>query len=176
MSTAPVVQDIGDFDLDGASFKSGKKKKVLFGVLAAAAVIGGAGFAITRLDQLPTASIEQPAAQAAALPASTYKPATPVATTPPTPEPAPAPAPAAAATDTAASDEKKSDSASSNRLSEEMKQALLEKDKTRKSKKGSKASAKSSKSSRGGAARRASGPSTGFKAGGDSADPLNGKL
>jgi hypothetical protein len=53
-----------------------------------------------------------------------------------------------------------------------MKQALLANDKTKKQAKSSKKAAKSVRAT----SRRASGPSTGFKAGGNANDPLNGKL
>jgi hypothetical protein len=56
-----------------------------------------------------------------------------------------------------------------------MKQALLANDKTKKQAKSSKKSAKSAKVARS-SGRRASGPSTGFKSGGNANDPLNGKL
>jgi type IV secretory pathway VirB10-like protein len=167
MSTVPVVQDIGDLGSEGAAFKRGKRKKAFVALLGLAAMVGGAAYAIPRLDQPPTAAIEVPKAHAAApvMPAKTFEP-TPVAAPAPPPEPTPAAAPAP-------STEEKSDSESPKRLSEDMKQALLANDQTKKSAKGSKKRA--AKSARG-VTREASGPSTGFKAGGNANDPLNAKL
>jgi hypothetical protein len=59
-------------------------------------------------------------------------------------------------------------------LSEDVKQALLTKDLTKKSAKSSKK--KAAKSGRVSASRRESAPSTGFKAGGNANDPLNANL
>jgi hypothetical protein len=166
MSTVPVVHDIGDLDVDAAPFKRGKAKKALVAVLGLAAVVGGAAFALKRLDQLPTAAAELPKAQAAQVAAPAYTPPPPAVTPPAvTPPPAPTPEPAA----TPPSDEK-AESASSARLSSDVKEALLKNDKSKKqSKKAAKAGRRSS-------VARSSGPSTGFKSGGNANDPLNAKL
>jgi hypothetical protein len=168
MSTVPVVHDISDLGLEGATFKSGKRKKAIVAVLGIAAVVGGAGFAITRLDQPPTAHIEVPKAQAAQAPAPAYTPPAPVATPAPTPEAAPTPAPT--------EEPKKEEASASGRLSDDVKAALLSQDKEKSSKKSKAKSSKAARRSSGSVARRSSGPSTGFKSGGNANDPLNGKL
>ena len=169
MSTVPVVQDLGDLDLDVGSYKRGKRTKLIGAVLGVAAVLGGGAFALTRLDQPPTAAIEEPKVQAAAHPPAP-------AYTPPAPTPAPAPEPTPAPAAANPEPEKKDDSASSGRLSEDVKAALLANDKTKKSAKSAKAT-KASKASRSRpATRRGGGSSTGFKSGGNANDPLNGNL
>jgi hypothetical protein len=170
MSTAPVVQDLSDIDLDAGSYKRGKRTKLVGAVLGVAAILGGGFFALTRLDQPPTASIEEPKVQAAQPPAPAYTPP------PPAPAPAPEPTPAPAAAAANPEPEKKDDSASSGRLSEDVKAALLANDKTKKSAKASKASSKAARPRAAAGRRSSGGPSTGFKSGGNANDPLNGKL
>jgi hypothetical protein len=161
-STMPVVQDL-DFDVSGASFKSGKRT-ALIAALAAVVVLGGGGFALAKMD-----APEVPPAPVAAAPVATTSPFK----LPDSPSPTPAsnPTPSSASNSSSQSSDSKP---SSSGLSEDMKKALLASDKDRTPK------AKASKSAP--AARRASASgsskkgSSVFKAGGSEHDPLNSKL
>ncbi len=153
-STIPVVSDL-DFDISAQSFKSGKRT-LAFVAFAAVAVIGGGGYALTRLDQLPP---PPPAVAAAPLAVAPQ----PVAAPPP-PTPTPVAAPAAT---------EPSSDGSSGRLSDDMKRALLAQDGDRAAKKATK------KATRATAARPSSKtkPAKGvFRAGGSDSDPLNSAL
>lgn len=168
-STIPVVSDLDSADLDvsAQSFKSGKKKLAVFG-LAAAFALGGIGYAVKQLDA-------PPAHAAVAVPAA---PATGKLTpwVPPAPTTAPVAAPEAAAP--AAAPATTEASGSSNKLSEDMKKALLAQDDDRSAKKGAKASKKKGATARSsGAVAKSSKKSGGaLRSGGNDNDPLNGKL
>jgi len=168
-STIPVVSDLdsADLDLSAQSFKSGKKKLAVFG-LAAAFALGGIGYAVKQLDA-------PPAHAAVAVPAA---PATGKLTpwVPPAPTTAPVAAPEAAAP--AAAPATTEASGSSNKLSEDMKKALLAQDDDRSAKKGAKASKKKGATARSsGAVAKSSKKSGGaLRSGGNDNDPLNGKL
>jgi hypothetical protein len=168
-STIPVVSDLdsGDLDVSAQSFKSGKKKLAVFG-LAAAVALGGIGYAVKQLDA-------PPAHAAVAVPAA---PATGKLTpwVPPAPTTAPAAAPEAAAAPAPAAT---TEASGSNKLSDDMKKALLAQDDDRSAKKGAKASKKKGATARAsGAVAKSGSKKTGgaFRAGGNDNDPLNGKL
>jgi len=172
MSMAPVVQDIGDIDLD-ATLRRGKRKTLAVVVVSAAAIIGGLGFAISRLDQPPT---PEPAA-AAPVPTATFKSSTTTSSYAST-------STTNTGSTTTASDTKPADDPSSTKpsettkssgnLTEDMKRALLAQDKERSAKRGKRATKTKTKQR---PARRApSGPSTGLKGNGDAHDPLNSNL
>ena len=165
-STIPVVQDL-DLDMSGASFKSGKRTALIAG-LAAVVVLGGGGFALAKMDSQPA-----PAPVAAApAPVQTTSPfkMDPVPSTPSTPS---------ASSGSSSSDSKSDSASSSNKLSEDMKAALLASDKGKAAAKGAKASARTASAGRHAAASGGSKKSGGggvFKAGGNDHDPLNSKL
>jgi hypothetical protein len=168
-STIPVVQDL-DLDMSGASFKSGKRTALIAG-LAAVVVLGGGGFALAKMDSQPA----QAPVAAAPAPVQTTSPfkMDPVPSTPSTPS---TPSPSSGS---GSSDSKSDGASSSNKLSEDMKAALLASDKGKAAAKGAKASARTASSGRHAAASGGSKKSGGggvFKAGGNDHDPLNSKL
>jgi len=169
-STIPVVSDLDSADLDvsAQSFKSGKKKLAVFG-LAAAFALGGIGYAVKQLDAPPAqAAVAVPAAPATGKLTPWVPPAP---TTAPVAAPEAAAAPAAAATTEA--------TGSSNKLSEDMKKALLAQDDDRSAKKGAKAASKkkgATARSSGAVAKSSKKSSGALRSGGNDNDPLNGKL
>ena len=178
----PVVQDVsvGGFDEDAAAFKPKKGKVAIFAAVALAA-IGGLGFAITRLDTPPGAESTAHAAALAPAPATPPTPYTEPAKPSTEPEPAAAaPAPATPSSDSATSSSKEEgSSASSGKLSEDMKAALLASDKDRAE---AKKKGRATKVVKAAVTRRASsksgsgGGSSPIKSGGNTHDPLNGSL
>jgi hypothetical protein len=153
-SMIPVVHDVGDLDVDASQFKRSRSSLALFAA-AAVALLGGGAFALTRLDApaaLPAAA-QAPIAAAALPPRPLLEPVTAAAISP-----APAEAPR---TET-----------STRQLSEDMKQALLDADKSRSNKRKSRAPAASSRRSGG---NGSSGKSV-FRSGGSADDPLNSNL
>lgn len=146
-STIPVVADL-DLDMPVRSFKSGRKSAVMF-ALAAVAVAGGVGFAMSKSGGVASSPVPVPAAA-------------PVAIKDPTPYSSPKDEPAPAAAPQKDSDE---------RLSDDQKKALLTADKDRDDKKRTRAV--SAPRSGGGSA-----PKSGavFKANGNANDPLNPTL
>jgi hypothetical protein len=183
-SIAPVTNDLSlDDDLEMLSMRP---KRRLGKVLAGAAVLalGGLGFAVVQSGglRLPKLSpgVEQASAASLSMPSLKQTETKPASTPAPTPAPEAAkpepPKEEAKPAESAASDGAKAEKAGSDRFTEEMKAALLNKDQkqaaTQKQKKASRA-AVATKSGRGKAAKGAAG---GFKAGGSAYDPLNGKL
>jgi hypothetical protein len=156
-STIPVVNDL-DMDFGTPKFNSGRKS-ALIAVFAAIPVLGGGGYALTRLD----APAALPPIAAAA----------PVQTSSPWVPPPSSPTPAAAPTPTPTPPETKTDSGSSGHLSDDMKKALLASDSSRSPKAKAKGAAPSRSSS---ASSSKKGGSSVFKAGGSANDPLNSKL
>ena len=152
-STIPVVNDL-DMDFETPRFNSGRRS-ALIAVFAAIPVLGGGGYALTRMDTAP----ELPPVAAAA-PVHATSPWVPPPSSP-TPVAAPTPPP-----------EAKSDSGSTGRLSDDMKKALLASDSGR----SPKAKAKSSAPARSSTASSKKGGGSVFKAGGSTNDPLNSKL
>jgi len=178
-SIAPVSSDLDD---DMEMFA--RRKRPLGKIIAAVAVLGlaGVGFAVVQSGglRLPKLGVDDSVAQASAASLSMAKveaKPTPVAEVA-TPEPPKAeePKPAEPAADAAATDgAKKSD----DKFSEEMKAALLNKDKQTAGKKGAKKPARAAVAARakaGGKGKAAKAGAGGFKAGGSAYDPLNGKL
>ncbi|MFZ5889961.1 MAG: hypothetical protein ACOY0T_02745 [Myxococcota bacterium] len=163
-STMPVVQDL-DLDMSGASFKTGKRT-ALIAAFAAVVVLGGGGFALANMDSQPAS------APVAAAPA-------PVATTSPfkmDPAPSAPSTPSTTSSSSSSSDSKAdSSSGSSNKLSEDMKAALLASDKGKAaSKKGSTRTASATRHAAAGGGKKSGGGV--FKSGGSDHDPLNSKL
>jgi len=161
-STIPVVADL-DFGVDTRSFKSGRKSAFM-AAMVAIPLLGGGGYALTRLDQPPEAL---PKLAAAAPPPATT--AVRNWSSPPPSEPTPA-APSTP-TPSSASDSK---SGSDTRLSDDMKKALLSNDNARATLKASKKTGKSASVavSRGASKKGGKGP---FSAGSKD-DPLNPNL
>ena len=151
-STIPVVQDL-DFDIPAQSFKSGKKSIAVFAVLAIA-LVGGAGFALTKRGGPAISPVPVPAAAA------------PMKMPDPTPTPYSKPA-EATPTPSEAKD-------SDERLSDEQKKALLSADKDREDKKRTRASSAPRTGGGGGPAPKGGGAV--FKANGNANDPLNPTL
>jgi hypothetical protein len=171
-STAPVVHDLSDLDLNPPFKKRGMGKWV---AAVAVLVLGGAGFAATQMKMMPRFAFTAPKAPVEVTAAMTMPKApepTPVATTPPAPTPPPA-------TPTAKEEEKKEDKAEDGKaksLTEEMKEKLLESDKSRAKERKSKRTARASKASkRSGRGKKGDGGGP-FRGGGSSSDPLNSKL
>ncbi|HVY28397.1 MAG TPA: DUF4339 domain-containing protein [Polyangiaceae bacterium] len=191
-SIRPVTSDLS-FD-DDFEMMAMRPKRRIGKVLAGVAVLGlaGLGFAVVQSGGLKLPKLDLGAsngqAAAASLTLSSLKDSTQAAPQPviaPTPTPAPEaakpeppkaeeakPVEAAAASDKSADkadDAKKAD----DRFSEEMKAALLAKDKkqavTTKTKKAARAAIATKRS-------KGKGSGGGFKAGGSAYDPLNGKL
>jgi hypothetical protein len=171
-STAPVVHDLSDLDLNPPFKKRGMGKWV---AAVAVLVLGGAGFAATQMKMMPRFAFTAPKAPVEVTAAMTMPKApepTPVATTPPAPTPPPV--------TTTAKEEKKEEKAEDGKaksLTEEMKEKLLESDKTRAKERKSKRTARASKASKRSGGRGKKGDSGGpFRGGGSSSDPLNSKL
>ena len=176
-STAPVVHDLSDLDLNPPFKRRGTGKWV---AAVAVLVLGGAGFAATQMKMLPRFAFTAPKAPVEVTAAMTIPRApepTPVATTPPAPTPPPA---------TATSEEKKSEEkaegdkdkekSGTRSLSEEMKEKLMEADKTRAKDRKSKRAARAAKAGkRSGRGKKGDGGGP-FRGGGSSSDPLNSKL
>jgi hypothetical protein len=162
-STIPVVADL-DFGVDTRSFKSGRKSAFM-AAMVAIPLLGGGGYALTRLDQPPEAL---PKLAAAAPP-----PATTAARNWSSPPPTEAtPAAPAAPTPSSVSDSK---SGSDTRLSDDMKKALLSNDSARATLKAPKKTGKTAPvaASRGASKKGGKGP---FSASGSKDDPLNPNL
>lgn len=180
-SIRPVVNDLTDDDLDMMAMRPKRRLgKVVAGVAVLA--LGGVGFAAVQSGglRLPKLGADAAQASAASMSLSSLKQAeTPKPVAAPAPEPVkPEPPkdeakPAEASAD--ASDADKAKKSDDDRFSEEMKAALLNKDKkqaaTTKQKKASRASV--SAKFKGNKPAKAGGS---FKAGGSAYDPLNGKL
>jgi hypothetical protein len=181
-SIAPVVNDFAvDDDLDMMAMRPKRRVGKIVAGLAVLA-LGGLGFAVVQSGgiRLPKLDVDPSVGQAtaASLSLSNLKdssaaspaPAEVARLDPPKAEAATSPAAAEPAPDKSDSDSsaKKGD----DRFSEEMKAALLNKDKQQAT------SQKQKKAARGAVAtkRKGSKASTGFKAGGSAYDPLNGKL
>jgi hypothetical protein len=178
-SIAPVVNDLG-FDDDEAMFARPKRRagKILAGLAVVA--LAGLGFAVVqsggiRLPKLASGT-EQASAATLSVPKASEVKATPAPEAPApvaeTPKPeAPQAEPAKSETDGADSSAKKTD----DRFSEEMKAALLNKDKTQAASQKTKKSARAvaTKARAGKPAKNSGGA---FKSGGSAYDPLNGKL
>jgi hypothetical protein len=147
-STIPVVQDL-DLDIPPQAFKSGKKNLAVFAVLAVA-LVGGAGFAITKSGGPAASPVPVPAAAPVKMPDLTPTPYSKSETTP-TP-----------------SEAKDAD----DRLSDDQKKALLTADKDREDKKRTRSY--TPRSGGGGNAAPKSGAV--FKANGNANDPLNPTL
>jgi hypothetical protein len=178
-SIAPVSSDLDD---DMEMFA--RRKRPLGKIIAAVAVLGlaGVGFAVVQSGglRLPKLKVDDSVAQASAASLSLSKveaKPTPVAeVAKPEPPKAEEPKPAEPAADAAATTDgaKKTD----DKFSEEMKAALLNKDKQTAGKKGAKKPARAAVAARAKAGKpaKAGGGGGGFKAGGSAYDPLNGKL
>jgi hypothetical protein len=176
-STAPVVHDLSDLDFD-PPFKRRSMGKWVAAV--AVLVLGGAGFAATQMKNLPRFAFTAPKAPVEVVAAMTAPRApepTPAATTPPAPTPPPA---------TTTSEEKKEEKAEggdkdkeksgTRSLSEEMKEKLMEADKSRAKERKSKRTARAAKASkRSGRGKKGDGGGP-FRGGGSASDPLNSKL
>jgi hypothetical protein len=198
-SIAPVVNDLSldDSDMDMMSMRPKRRLgKVMAGLTVCA--LAGLGFMVVQSGgirgvKLPpelaklvgqghsaTASIAVP--KAASTPAVNELPRAPAEA--PRPEPVKAeepksadPSPAVASTDGAAKTDKSDKATGDDRFSEEMKEALLNKDKKQSSKlKGKKAARAAIASKRASAGKTAKAAPPGFKAGGSAYDPLNAKL
>lgn len=182
-SIAPVSNDLSfDDDMDMMSMRP---KRRLGKVIAGLAVVGlaGLGFAVVQSGgiKLPKLDPSVGQASAASLTMSGMKDSSSSTATKPTPvAEAPKPeAPKAEATPTTPAADKTADAdtaakKSDDRFTEEMKAALLNKDKKQAS------TQKTKKAARGAAIAATKGKagksSSGFKAGGSAYDPLNGKL
>jgi hypothetical protein len=167
-STAPVVHDLSDLDLN-PPFK--KRGMGLWVAAAAVVVLGGAGFAATQvkggLAGLTAMAKGAPPEVAAAMTAP------PAAEPAPAPKPAPLPEPAPVA-----KEEKKeaADKAPARSMSDELKERLKSADETRAKERKQKRSARATKTSRRSSGGKKSGGSNPFRSGGSGSDPLNGKL
>jgi len=164
ISTVPVVQDldVGSLDMD-VPFKRSKGKVAVIAI-AAVAVLGAAGFGVARTSGgTSAAAVPIPAAAplAGPSPASLGDWKTRSGETTPA-APTPAPAPVATAD---------SDKPSDSRLSDDVKTALLSKDKDAAAKKKAVRSNRAVRSS-----SKSSSSSGVFRSGGNVNDPLNSKL
>jgi len=175
-STAPVVHDLSDLDLNPPF----KKRGMGIWVAAVAVVaLGGAGFAATQMKGgiagLTALAKEAPPAEVAAA-MTVPRPADP----PPAAKPDPAPTPAPATTtakEEEKKDEKKDEKASSRSMSDELKERLKAADETRTKERKQKRAARASKASRrSSGGKKGGGGSNPFRSGGSGSDPLNGKL
>jgi hypothetical protein len=190
-SIAPVVNDLAldDDDIDALSMRPKRRMgKVIAGLAVLA--LGGLGFMVVQSGglrgvKLPMGldkALGQSAAASMSLPKQTSTPALKEIPRAPAeaPKPEPAkteeskPAEAAASTSDKATDSTDAKAKTQDRFSEEMKEALLNKDKKQASKLKSKKAARGAVASKRPAGK--SGGSSGFKAGGSAYDPLNGKL
>lgn len=187
-SIAPVVNDLAldDDEIDAMSMRPKRRMgKVMAGLAVLA--LGGLGFAVVQSGglrgvKLPMGldkALGQSAAASMSLPKQTTTPAlkeiprAPAEAPKPEPVKAEEPKTAEASTSAKADDTTDAKAKAQDRFSEEMKEALLNKDKKQASKLKSKKAARAAVAPK----RTAkSGPSTGFKAGGSAYDPLNGKL
>jgi hypothetical protein len=190
-SLRPVVNDLSfdDFDPDMMAMRPKRRAGKIVAGLAVVA-LGALGFVVVqsggiKLPKLGLGGVGQASAASLSLAGmKETKPAPKVEAPAPAPEPAKPEPPkveeskptetAAAATDSKESDAK-TDKKADDRFSEDMKAALLNKDKTQASEQ------KRKKAARGAvAAKRPNKPGSkgtaGFKSGGSAYDPLNGKL
>jgi hypothetical protein len=195
-SLRPVVNDLDDLDPDMFAMRPKRRAGKIVAGLAVVA-LGALGFVVVSSGgiKLPKLNLGGSQASAASLSLSglneTSKPTPKVETPAPAPEaakPEPPkaeeskPTEAAATTtdsksDAKADSETKADKKPDDRFSEDMKAALLNKDKKQatdtKRKKAARATVAASSKHKAGKAGK---PSTGFKSGGSAYDPLNGKL
>jgi pyruvate/2-oxoglutarate dehydrogenase complex dihydrolipoamide acyltransferase (E2) component len=188
-SLRPVVNDLSfdDFDPDMVAMRPKRRAGKIVAGLAVVA-LGALGFVVVqsggiKLPKLGVGGVGQASAASLSLAGTKETSPAPKAEAPtPAPEPAKPEPPkvdeskpteaAAAATDSKES-EAKTDKTKGDRLSEDMKAALLNKDKKQASEQ------KRKKATRGAVAAARPKPgkgSTGFKSGGSAYDPLNGKL
>lgn len=178
-SIRPVVNDLAlDDDMDMMAMRPKRRMgKVVAGLAVLA--LGGLGFAVVQGGgiRLPKLDGDAAKASAASMSLSSLKQAeAPKPVVAPTPEPAkPEPPKEEAKPVEAAADADKAKKSDDDRFSEEMKAALLNKDKKQA------ATQKQKKSARGAVAAKFKGGGKaksggGFKAGGSAYDPLNGKL
>lgn len=191
-SIAPVTNDLGLDDLDMMSMRPKRRLGKVMAALAVGAV-GVVGFMVVQSGglkglKLPMLNdkVGQSAAASLSLPKqdsqSTIKEIPRAAAEAPKPEAAkveePKPADASGSASSATSDDKsdtKAGSKDDQRFSEEMKAALLSKDKQHASKQKSKKAARVAVAAKR-PAGKGKGSAGGFKAGGSAYDPLNGKL
>lgn len=192
-SIAPVVNDLAldDDEIDAMSMRPKRRiGKVMAGLAVLA--LGGLGFAVVQSGglrgvKLPMGldkALGQSAAASMSLPKQTSTPA--IKEIPRAPAEAPKPEPvkveepkaaeAAASTGEKAGDSADSKAKAQDRFSEEMKEALLNKDKKQASKLKGKKAARAAVASKRTASNAKGGGTSGFKAGGSAYDPLNGKL
>jgi hypothetical protein len=192
-SIAPVVNDLAldDDEIDAMSMRPKRRMgKVMAGLAVLA--LGGLGFAVVQSGglrgvKLPMGldkAMGQSAAASMSLPKQTSTPA--IKEIPRAPAEAPKPEPVKAeepkVADATASSSEKADTADAkakaqDRFSEEMKEALLNKDKKQASKLKSKKAARGAVASKRTASKaKSGGGSSGFKAGGSAYDPLNAGL
>jgi len=188
-STPPAFTNSLALDDDLELMAMRRKRAPLGKILAAVAVLGlgGVAFAVVQSGgiRLPKLNDGVAQASAASLSVSSLKQAEPSKAETPPPAPAPEPVAEAAKPEPAKEEAKSADATDSadkkqndDRFSEEMKAALLAKDKDsgKKAAPGKKASKKPAAravAARGGSKAKAAG---GFKSSGNAYDPLNGKL
>ncbi len=191
-SIAPVTNDLSfDDDFEMMAMRPKRRAgKVVAGLAVLA--LGGLGFAVVQSGgiKLPKLNLDQNVGQAtaASLTLSSLKD-TQATPTPPAPTPVaeaakpeppkaeePKAADAAPAADAAKTDTNSSAKKSDDRFSEEMKAALLNKDKKQVATQKTKKTARTAVAAKHAKAGKAGKSSTGFKTGGSSYDPLNGKL
>jgi pyruvate/2-oxoglutarate dehydrogenase complex dihydrolipoamide acyltransferase (E2) component len=191
-SIAPVTNDLSfDDDFEMMAMRPKRRAgKVVAGLAVLA--LGGLGFAVVQSGgiKLPKLNLDQNVSQAtaASLTLSSLKDthATP---TPPAPAPVaeaakpeppkaeePKAADAAPASDAAKTDADSSAKKGDDRFSEEMKAALLNKDKKQSTTQKQKKTARTAVAAKQAKAGKPGKSSTGFKTGGSAYDPLNGKL
>lgn len=181
-SLRPVVNDLA-LDDDDMEMMAMRRKRPLGKILAGVAVLalGGLGFAVVSGGgiRLPKLADGVSQASAASLSGSSLKAAEaakPAPVTTPAPEAAKPEPPKEEAKPAEASDTEKVEKKSDDRFTEDMKAALLNKDKqqavTQKQKKAARGAVAAK--FKGGSGGKAKGG--GFKAGGSAYDPLNGKL
>ncbi len=179
-STRPVVSDLSLDDLDSDMMSMRPKRragKIVAGVAVVA--LGALGFAVVQsgglrmpkdVSQASAASLSNVGSNEAASLSSPKAEVAKVEEPKPEPPKAEEPKPSAASDDA----EPKADKKGDDRFSDEMKAALLNKDKqqavTQKTKKTAQKTASARKTS------SSAKPATAFKSGGSAYDPLNGKL
>jgi hypothetical protein len=174
-STAPVVHDLSDLDLNPPFKKRGMG--VWIGAVAVV-LLGGVGFAATQMKG-GFSSFAQMTKDAPVAAAMTAPPAADPPPTPKAPEPAPAPEPAKEEPKAEKKEEKTeeaSDKGSTKSMSEELKARLKTADESRAKERKSKRAARASKASRRSGGKKKGGGSNPFSSGGSGSDPLNGKL
>lgn len=191
-SIAPVTNDLSfDDDFEMMAMRPKRRAGKIVAGLAVLA-LGGLGFMVVQSGglKLPKLNLDQDAGQAtaASLTLSSLKDAhatpTPPAPTPVAeaakPEPPKAEEPKAAdaapVADAAKTDADSSAKKSDDRFSEEMKAALLNKDKQQVDTQKHKKAARTTVAAKHGKPAKAGKSSSGFKTGGSAYDPLNGKL